>query len=194
MAKQNFWQRLAGGAVNAVLPGTPYSRYSGYNPTLTRNSIISGVIGQVAPGGGTIANTILNQTPSAQAASAGQQGIAGLMRAANASNAAWTRNQGFDIGNIQPDFSAGYGVTPSLPGYGSDPAPAPPAPWEIPDDVNQTGLFSGAAQNRGQSSSGVSTARGFSGIGPTVPGYLSFGHESIGGGVNPFMRHSKMIQ
>jgi hypothetical protein len=104
MAKQNFWQRLAGGAANAVLPGSPYDRYSGFNPTLTRNSIISGVIGQVVPGGGTIANTILNRGSSAQAANAGQEGLAGLMRATNTSNRDQLRQLQNPNSSIQPDF------------------------------------------------------------------------------------------
>jgi hypothetical protein len=120
MAKQNFWQRLLGGAANAALPGSPYSRYSGFDPTLTRNSIISGVIGQVAPGGGTIANTIFNRSSTAQAAHAGQQGIAGLIRAADASNKSQLREFQNPDGSIQPDF---VGAQPGRFDPGAAPEP-----------------------------------------------------------------------
>lgn len=100
--RQSLWQRFLGGAVNAALPGSPYSRYSGYNPTLTRNSIISGVAGQLIPGGGTIAQTILNRTGSGQAALAGQQGIAGLMQQ---TNAGYGDMGNFDSSGINPEFA-----------------------------------------------------------------------------------------
>lgn len=105
MARQGFFQRLVGGAVNAALPGTPYNRYSGYNPTLTRNSLISGAVGQVIPGGGALAQSLLNQSGGAQAATAGQQGISGLMGSYTPG-----ANSGFDSSGIQADFAPIAGV------------------------------------------------------------------------------------
>lgn len=104
MARQSGWQRLAGGVVNALLPGSPYSKYSGYDPTLTRNSMISGAVGQFVPGGGALVQGILGQGDAAQAAHYGQQGVDNLMGMADATNKAWV--QGNDA--WRPDVQAQF--------------------------------------------------------------------------------------
>lgn len=75
-----FWRNLGGGIVNAVLPGTPYNRYTGeYGRAPLRAGIISGVIGQAAgPLGGQIAQMIQNRDPNMQAWNAGLEGWAGI--------------------------------------------------------------------------------------------------------------------
>lgn len=132
--RQGWFQRAVGGLVNAALPGTPYSRYSGYNPTLTRNSIISGVAGQIVPGGGVLANSILGQTGGAQAATAGQQGLSGLMGAYELGNQSWQQsNENFDSSGIRPDYSFAFDApTP-------DPS-APQQPQSMPGQAEPTQL------------------------------------------------------
>lgn len=65
-----FW----GGVVNALLPGTPYNKYTGqYGQTALRNSIISGIAGQLNPIAGTLTQAAFNQTAPQQQWNAGLQ-------------------------------------------------------------------------------------------------------------------------
>lgn len=119
MARQSGWNRLVGGAVNALLPGSPYSKYSGYDPTLTRNSVISGAVGQFVPGGGQLTQALLGSTDAAQAAHYGQQGVDNLMGMADADNKAWQQQQGNwrpQIGYQYPSFSGGSVSAPQTLG------------------------------------------------------------------------------
>lgn len=70
-----FW----GGVVNALLPGTPYNKYTGqYGQAALRNSLISGVAGQLNPIAGTLVQAGLNQTMPQQQWNAGLQGYEGM--------------------------------------------------------------------------------------------------------------------
>ena len=95
-------------------------------------------------------------------------------------------------------FPSNYGTVPSYqPNYSPTPATNPGTSWRSSDIGLTGGVFNGGAPNLGQNSTTASTARGFSGIGPIVPGFLGFGGaNSLGstGGANPFMRQSKFIR
>jgi len=73
------------------------------------------------------------------------------------------------------------------------PAPNPGARWNSADIGLSGGVFNGGAPNLGGQSQTVSTARGFSGLGPISQGHLSWG--SAGGGTShPRMLDRKMIK
>ncbi len=103
MARQSLWNRVLGAVGNAALPGSPYNKYTGWNPTLTRNSIISGAVGQLNPIAGGLTQQFLGNTPGAQSATAGNQGISGLMGLGESSNAAYRGD--FDSSGIQAEFA-----------------------------------------------------------------------------------------
>lgn len=103
-----FW----GGVVNALLPGTPFNRHTGqYGQTALRNSIISGVAGQLNPIAGTLAQAGFNQTAPQQQWNAGLQGYDGMAaQFAGARTAAQNYNAGMDV----PDIGVG-GMTMQAP-------------------------------------------------------------------------------